>query len=170
MAVASFVKAAARVLSPGGRLLAQGPARVAGLVVPGLRDDAETAIAIARVLPSLAGHRTLLLTTFAAGGAPVRTPGWFAPAGDVLVVGTADEQKLDRLRRRPQVLVAPADATGRRLGPDESVEAEILDGDAAVAARRALAARYGVELRLMRAATVLGERRPRTYVALRPPA
>ncbi|EHN10266.1 hypothetical protein PAI11_28860 [Patulibacter medicamentivorans] len=167
MPLRHVVKPWARVVSPVARAVTAVPGRLVGRV-PGVTDDAETAIAIADVFPPLAGSRALLLTTFAGNGATVTDTAWFAADGGRIVVATRDPAKLERIRARAEVLVAPCDATGRRQGPDLPAVAAELSGDEGADAQAALAARYGVELRAVRLASMVGGRAARTAIAIRP--
>ncbi|WP_320668592.1 PPOX class F420-dependent oxidoreductase [Patulibacter defluvii] len=167
MPLRHVVKPWARIVSPVARAVTTAPARLVGRV-PGVSDDAATAIAIADVFPALAGHRLLLLTTFAADGAAISDSAWFAAAGDRIVVATRDEAKLARIAAQPDVRIAPADAAGRRQGPDLDAVATVLAGQEDADAQAALSARYGVELRAVRLASLAGSRAARTAIALRP--
>jgi PPOX class probable F420-dependent enzyme len=109
-----------------------------------LRDPRELNVEIANVVPTLTGHRYLLLTTTKRDGTPVATPVWFAPLGDRLVAATAaDAWKVKRLRRDPHATVAPCDARGHALGRAIPVVGEVLPAREAAAASEALARRYG---------------------------
>lgn len=109
-----------------------------------VRDPAGTQESIAAVLPALADHRYLLLTTTKKDGTPVGTPVWFAATGDALVA-TSEETawKVKRLRREPRATVAPCDARGRPLGPPVEVVGALLPAEDQPAAEAALARRYG---------------------------
>ncbi len=139
-----------------------------------LRDPRDTSVDIANVVPTLAGHRYLLLTTTKKDGTPVGTPVWFAPDGDALVASSeADAWKVKRLRREPNATVAPCDVRGRPLGEAVAVVGEVLAPEAHRRADRALTHRYGaayeaigVVSRLRR----LGRAPRRDYLALRPVA
>jgi len=97
----------------------------------------------------------VLLTTFRKTGQPVATPVWIAPDGDTALVTTdADSGKVKRLRHTPRITLAPCDARGR-TAPDAPVveaTAEIARDEATLARLdRALAAKYGMKYRLIRA-------------------
>jgi hypothetical protein len=80
-------------------------------------------------ISQLVGHRCCLLVTTRRDGRLVTTPMWFAPAQrDVIVLrsGAADA-KLTRIRRSPDVLIAPCDIRGRPLGPPMRGSARILE-------------------------------------------
>lgn len=137
-----------------------------------LRDPKETNVAIANVVPTLAGHRYLLLTTTKRDGTPVATPVWFAPVGDALVAATeADAWKVRRLRRNPNATVAPCDVRGRPLGRAVPVTGEILPPELQSPARHALARRYGAALSAVGLAGRIrarGRTPERAFLALRP--
>lgn len=137
-----------------------------------LRDPKTTSVDIANVVPTLAGHRYLLLTTTKRDGTTVSTPVWFAPDGDALVASTeADAWKVKRLRRDPHATVAPCDVRGRPLGRAVEVVGEVLGETNHARADQALTHRYGAAYeaiglvgRLRRA----GRAPRRDYLALRP--
>lgn len=137
-----------------------------------LRDPAETSVAIANVVPVLAGHRYLLLTTTKRDGTPVGTPIWFAPDGDALVATSeVDAWKVKRLRRDPNATVAPCDVRGRPLGRAVPVIGEILPPERQGSASRALAHRYGAAfdaIGLVGRLRARGRAPRRTFFALRP--
>ena len=148
------------------------PLPVSSFFLAALRDPRETSLDIANIVPTLAGHRYLLLTTTKRDGTPVPTPVWFAPDGDALVASTeADAWKVKRLRRAPNATVAPCAVRGRPLGKAVPVVGEILGESTGRRAERALTRRYGaayeaigVVSRLRR----LGRAPQRDYLALRP--
>ncbi|GAA0289173.1 PPOX class F420-dependent oxidoreductase [Kineococcus aurantiacus] len=112
----------------------------------------------------------VLLTTFRRDRTPVGTPVWVAPLGDgriVLVTG-ATTGKVKRLRRDPQVLVAPCSARGRPHGRPVDARAVVLDEQDLPRVERALAAKYGWRFRAYGAVERLLERwgRPGHRVAV----
>lgn len=137
-----------------------------------LRDPEETSVEIAGVVPTLAGHRYLLLTTTKRDGTPVSTPIWFAPDGDALVATSeADAWKVKRLRRDPHATVAPCDVRGRPLGRAVPVIGEILPADEQASAQRALTRRYGAAFEAIGLVGRLRQRGrapKRAFLALRP--
>ncbi|MDO9356197.1 MAG: PPOX class F420-dependent oxidoreductase [Solirubrobacteraceae bacterium] len=137
------------------------------------RDPSETNVEIANVVPTLAGHRYLLLTTTKRDGTTVPKPVWFAPDGDALVAATeADAWKVKRLRRHPEATVAPCDVRGRPLGAAVAVTGAILEReDDRSRADDALARRYGssyAAIRLVGRARRLGRAPRRAFITLRP--
>ena len=105
-------------------------------------------------ISSLADEKFVLLTSYRRSGEGVPTPVWVAGAGDELVVWTgADSGKVKRLRRDPRVELTPCDRRGRtRPG------AQTVSGTARIVAEdpereqlgAAIAAKYGLEFRLIR--------------------
>jgi len=81
----------------------------------------------------------------------VATPVWFVQeAGRLLVQTDANSGKVKRIRRNPHVLVAPCTATGRLLADPVPARAELL-GDAEVGwVERLLAAKYRIDLLVIR--------------------
>jgi PPOX class probable F420-dependent enzyme len=100
---------------------------------------------------ALGDHRYLSLATFRRSGAEVRTPVWFAQAGDTLYVFTAGGSgKVKRLRNSPRVRVAPCDARGALRGEwRDGVARLVTDGATLARAQAALRAKYGWQLRLL---------------------
>ena len=95
--------------------------------------------------------RYLSLATFRRNGAEVRTPVWFAQAGDALYVFTAGGSgKVKRLRNSPRVRVAPCDARGALRGEWQDGVARLVTDAATIArAQAALRAKYGWQLLLL---------------------
>jgi PPOX class probable F420-dependent enzyme len=88
---------------------------------------------------------TVLLTSYRKDGTPVGTPVHVVVTGDVACVRTFDPSgKLKRIRRNPNVEVAPCTFRGRVLGPSVPARARVLEGDESDAAARALAAKHPV--------------------------
>lgn len=103
----------------------------------------------------LGAEKYLLLTTFRRDGTPVPTAVWVARDGDHLVAWTvADSGKVKRIRRSPQVTVAPCDLRGRPRGAAVTGHATIADPDATRHVRRLLMRKYGLPGRL----TILASR------------
>jgi uncharacterized protein len=104
----------------------------------------------------LRNTKTIQLTTYKRDGTPVATPVSIAFVGDRAFFRTYDKAwKAKRLRRNPEVEVAPATARGKETGPAIHARARLLDnGDARLAAK-ALARRHPV---LQRVVVPLGHR------------
>jgi PPOX class probable F420-dependent enzyme len=99
---------------------------------------------------ALRGHKYALLVSFRRSGEPVPTPVWFGLGEDGrLYVRTEHEAgKVKRVRANPRVLVGPASARGRPLGPLAEGSARVLPSDEEARAERALARSYGLGRRL----------------------
>ncbi|MCW5249725.1 MULTISPECIES: PPOX class F420-dependent oxidoreductase [unclassified Streptomyces] len=100
-------------------------------------------------LGRLGSGKYLLVTSYRKNGTTVATPVWVVRDGRTLGVWTrADSWKVKRIRKRPDVLVAPCDARGNPTGDQVPATAEI--GDAALAGRyrRLIADKYGLLGRL----------------------
>jgi PPOX class probable F420-dependent enzyme len=103
------------------------------------------------VAPPVFGGKYLSITSFKHDGAGVATPVWFVQeAGRLLVQTDANSGKIKRIRRDPQVLVASCTATGRLLADPVPARAEVL-GDAEVGrVERLMAAKYRIDLLVIR--------------------
>ncbi|MFI0371211.1 PPOX class F420-dependent oxidoreductase [Actinomadura sp. 1N219] len=89
-------------------------------------------------------HGTVLVVTFRASGEAVPTPLSCAAANGRLYASTAtDSGKVKRIRRNPQVLVAPSTVRGKPLGPHAEATARVLESHEAEHAERVLDGRYG---------------------------
>ena len=99
------------------------------------------------------------------------TPVWFVQEdGRLLVQTDATSGKVKRIRRNPQVLVGPCTATGRLLADPVPAQAELL-GDAELGrVERLIAAKYRIDLlvirpiRALQAALRRGRPRPRPVI------
>ena len=100
------------------------------------------------------------LTTFRRTGEPVPTPVWVARDGDALVAITGGSSgKVKRIRRDPRVVLRPCDRRGTVAPDAPSAEgrAEIVaDPAAQEGPRRALAAKYGLQWRLVDLMALVG--------------
>jgi PPOX class probable F420-dependent enzyme len=96
-------------------------------------------------LSSLKHTKTILLTTYKRDGTPVDTPVSIAFDGDRAFFRSYDKAwKTKRLRRNPEVKIAPATVKGTPTGPAIDAQATLLDADQARVAARALARRHRV--------------------------
>lgn len=129
-------------------------------------------------LDTLGGARYVSITTYRKDGTGAATPVWAAVEGGELLIWTGrDTWKVRRLRRDDRVLLAPCDMRGRVAedAPRAAGTARILDGEALVRVRKALARKYtwqfwltDVPARVFRRgkqphvclAVTLGEKRP----------
>ncbi|MGZ4560645.1 MAG: PPOX class F420-dependent oxidoreductase, partial [Mycobacteriaceae bacterium] len=102
------------------------------------------------------------------------TPLWVARGGSELLVWTvSDSWKVKRIRRNPEVLVAPCDMRGRIKGDSVEGTARVLDLEATEQARAAIAKKYGIVGRLTMTASNWRRGRDGTVglaIALRAPA
>ena len=96
-------------------------------------------------LSSLKNTKTIVLTTYKRDGNPVDTPVSIAFDGDRAFFRSYDKAwKTKRLRRNPDVRVAPATVKGTVTGPAIDARAMLLEGDEARVAARALGRRHRV--------------------------
>jgi uncharacterized protein len=103
-----------------------------------------------RATPVVPG-KYLSITSFKRDGAGVATPVWFVQeAGRLLVQTDADSGKVKRIRHTPQVLVAPCTATGRLLTDPVPARAELLAEAEVGRVERLLAAKYRLDLLVIR--------------------
>ena len=102
--------------------------------------------AMAAPTPALAPfvrQKTILLTTYRRDDTPVGTPVSIAVDGDRAFIRTWDTAwKFKRMRRHPEVEIAPATFRGVPTGPAIRARARFLDGEEAAHAARALARKY----------------------------
>ena len=88
-------------------------------------------------------QQTVLLTSYRRDGTPVGTPVSIAVEGDHAYVRTYDSAwKLKRIRRNPDVTIAPSTARGKVTGPAIRARARLLDGEEAAHAGKALARKH----------------------------
>ena len=93
----------------------------------------------------------LSITSFKRNGVGVATPVWFVQEGGRLLVQTeADSGKVKRIRRNPHVLVAPCTATGRLLADPVPARAELLAETELGRVERLVAAKYRIDLLVIR--------------------
>jgi uncharacterized protein len=93
----------------------------------------------------LQGALHMKLTTFRQNGTPVSTPVHVAVEGDRAFFRTWDPTgKLKRIRRNPDVVVAPSTVTGNATGPAMEARATILNGADSEHAAELLGRRYGL--------------------------
>ena len=104
---------------------------------------------IERAAPPLAARipgKYVSLVSFKRDGAPVATPLWFVVDGDRLMAMTdAHSAKVKRIRRNPEVTVAPCKASGRLTGEPIAARAEILPAGEVEPVQRLMARKYRVD-------------------------
>jgi PPOX class probable F420-dependent enzyme len=89
------------------------------------------------------------LTTYRKDGTPVATPLWVVRDGDALAVWTpTDSWKVKRVRRNPQVTVAPCEFRGALTGDPVPGRAEIMSAADTARVRDLLRKKYGITGRL----------------------
>jgi PPOX class probable F420-dependent enzyme len=94
-------------------------------------------------LASLRDQPTVLLTTYRRDGTPVGTPVNLAVDGTHAYFRTWDAAgKAKRLRRNPEVAVAPSTFRGRPTGPALRARVRLLDGAESRRAAELLAAKH----------------------------
>jgi len=86
------------------------------------------------------------IETFRKSGEGVRTPVWFVQEGDVVYVHTvADSGKVKRIRRNPQVNIAPCKMDGALVGDWAPASArELLDEETNQKVDKLLDKKYGL--------------------------
>jgi uncharacterized protein len=126
-----------RVRDPASRRAARGHATVSGFAL-------------------LRGHKYCLLVSYRRSGEAVPTPVWFGmdSSGRLYVRTEAQAGKVKRVRANGRVLVAPASARGKPLGPLAQGTARVLAQEDQERAEHAVQANYGLGRRLYR--TMLG--------------
>jgi uncharacterized protein len=127
-------------------------------------------------LPVVPG-KYLSITSFKRDGTGVATPVWFVQEdGRLLVQTDANSGKVKRIRRNPQVLVAPCTATGRLLSNPLSAQAELLPDAELGRVEQLMAAKYRIDLviirpiRAVQAALRRGQPRPKPVIVAITPA
>src|SRR5262245_46652418 len=99
---------------------------------------------------SLAGHKYALVISYRRDGEGVPSPVWFGRDEQDRVYFDSEEAsgKVKRIRRNPEVRLAPCDLRGKPLGPPAVGTARILDPGESEHAERTIAANYGLGRRL----------------------
>jgi uncharacterized protein len=104
------------------------------------------------------------LTTFSGSGAPVATVIWFADhAGKAVFLTGPRTGKAKRIRRNPLVALAASTPRGQAKGPEVRGTARLLAGVEAGEAHRLLAAKYGIQFRLLQLVQWITRARPVYY-------
>jgi uncharacterized protein len=99
------------------------------------------------VEPPVFAGKYLSITSFKRDRSGVVTPVWFVQEdGRLLVQTDANSGKVKRIRRNPHVLVAPCTATGRLLADPVPARAELLAETELSRVERLLAAKYRIDL------------------------
>jgi len=123
-----------------------------------LRDPASQAAArgepTVQGFDALRAHKYCLLVTYRRSGEPVPTPVWFGldDAGRLYARTPTGSGKVKRVRADSRVLVGPANARGKPLGPLAGGSARVLEGAAERDdAERTVQANYGLGRRVFEA-------------------
>lgn len=96
-------------------------------------------------LEVLKDTKTVLLTSYKRDGTPIGTPVSLAFDGERAFFRSYSKAwKTKRLRNNPRVEVAPSTLRGKPTGPPIGARVELLNGEQAVVAARALARRHRV--------------------------
>lgn len=102
-------------------------------------------VATVPTLEPFVRQRTILLTTYRRDGTPVGTPVHVAVEDGRAFIRTVDTAgKLKRIRRTPEVEIAPSTVRGRPTGPAVRLRARVLSGDESARAGRAIARKYPI--------------------------
>ena len=104
---------------------------------------------IERVAPPLAARfpgKYASLVSFKRDGTPVATPLWFVVDGDrLLAITDAHSAKVKRIRRNPEVVVAPCKPDGRVTGEPVAARAQILPSSEVERTQQLMAHKYRVD-------------------------
>ncbi|MEV0589129.1 PPOX class F420-dependent oxidoreductase [Nonomuraea sp. NPDC050310] len=100
---------------------------------------------------NLGTEQYVSVTTFRKDGTPMATPVWVVPYGEgALAFWTVTASgKIKRIRRDPNVTVAPCDVRGNLRGEPVPGKAELLDPAETARVRTLLGRKYGVLGRLI---------------------
>jgi PPOX class probable F420-dependent enzyme len=105
----------------------------------------QAAIAPDAVLRPFVRQRNVLLTTYRRDGTPKSTPVHIAVADGRAYFRTWETAwKMRRIRRNPDVTIAPSTARGVPTGPAISARARVLSGEEEATATRALTRKYPI--------------------------
>lgn len=99
-------------------------------------------------MADLERERYISVTTFRRDASPVATPVWVVGDGSRLYIWTgAQSGKVKRIRRNPDVTVAPCTARGVVRGPSVRAHAEIVQAADHPEIWQLFLAKYGLQLR-----------------------
>jgi uncharacterized protein len=100
-------------------------------------------------LEDLRGHKYCVLVTYKQSGEPVPSALWFGTGNGKLYVQTgATAVKIKRIKRNPEVRVAPATSRGRPLAAPFLGTARLVPAEEEPEAERCLQANYGFGRRM----------------------
>jgi len=127
---------------------------------------------MAQPFAAFEGARYLNLETYRRDGRGVRTPLWFAngPGSDpvLYVYSLTRSGKAKRLRRSPDVRIAPCEARGRVTGDWVAARARIVAGAEHDLGMRLLDRKYWPWKALLNASVLFFRRHERIVIAIRP--
>ena len=113
----------------------------------------------------------LSLTSFRRDGTEVATPVWFVrDNGRLLVVTDAASYKVKRIRRNPEVTIAPCSARGRLLADPVPAHAELLPDSELPRTEALLTGKYRIDtaifkpIRAVQSALHIGPKRTKPVV------
>ncbi len=96
-------------------------------------------------MTQFASAKYINLETFRKSGIGVRTPVWFAQAGNRLYVySESDAGKVKRIRNNPKVRIAPCNFRGSLRGSWAEGQALLCEGEQAERAQKLLRSKYGL--------------------------
>jgi uncharacterized protein len=99
-------------------------------------------------MADLGTQRYVSITTYRRDSSPVATPVWIVASGGLLYVWTgAQTGKVRRIRRNPDVTLAPCTARGAVTGSAVAARAQIVPAADRPAIWRVFLAKYGLQLR-----------------------
>ncbi len=99
-------------------------------------------------MADLGQQRYVSITTYRRDGSPVATPVWITASGGRLYVWTgAQTGKARRIRRNPEVTIAPCTARGRLTGPAAAARAQVVPFADRPEVWPLFLAKYGLQLR-----------------------
>jgi len=99
-------------------------------------------------MADLGAQRYVSITTFRRDGTPVATPVWVIGHADLLYVWTgAQTGKAKRIRRNPDVTLAPCTGRGKVTGPPVKLRAQIVQAADRPEVWPKFLAKYGFQLR-----------------------
>jgi uncharacterized protein len=99
-------------------------------------------------MADLGRERYVSITTYRRDGSPVATPVWVTASGGRLYVWTGGQTgKARRIRRNPQVTIAPCTARGKPTGPTVRAKAQVMALTDRPEVWPLFLAKYGLQLR-----------------------
>lgn len=138
-------------------------------MAPGERRVDQGAAPAAASFDGLRHERYVSVTSWRRDGRPVATPLWFVVLDGRAYARTATASaKVARIRRNPDVLLAPCRRDGEETGPRLAAAGRALPEPAAAPARRALTRKYGLAFRVYEFFWATLRRRPTVVLEFAP--